>query len=133
MEFGLCNAPAGFQRFVDNLLTGLQGSEIFAFLDDIVVFGENLRSYDNKMRKVFNRLKTARVCLQPGKCEFLRTEVTFLGHKISRDGVSPDPGKIIATKNFLTKEHDSSTSLLRALRILLSIYFRFLSSSKAFS
>ena len=75
MAFGLYNAPATYQRFVDNLLLGLQGSEVFAFLDDIVIFGRNLAEHNNKMRKVFEKLTIARVALQPGKCDFLRKEV----------------------------------------------------------
>ena len=63
MAFGLCNAPATFQRFVDNILLGLQGFKIFAFLDDIFVFGRNLADHNNKIRIVFERLTIARVVL----------------------------------------------------------------------
>lgn len=100
MPFGLKNAPATFQRLMDRVLTGMQGIEIFVYLDDIVLYASSLREHEIKFEKLANKLREANLKLQPDKCEFLRKEVTYLGHVISENGVHPDPEKIKAVKNF---------------------------------
>jgi len=100
MPFGLKNAPATFQRLMDQTLSGLQGAELFVYMDDVVVYASSLREHDIKMNKLMERLREANLKLQPDKCEFLRHEVAYLGHIIGEDGVRPDPQKIAAVKNF---------------------------------
>ena len=100
MPEGLKNAPATFQRLMDQVLRGLQGVEVFVYLDDIVVYAKNLEEHEKKVRRLFTRLNDAKLTLQPDKCEFLRTEVTYLGHIISRSGVRPDSKKLTAVKHF---------------------------------
>jgi len=102
MPFGLKNAPATFQRLMDQILTGLQGIELFVYMDDIVIYASSLREHEIKMSKLMNRLKSANLMLQPDKCEFLRHEVIYLGHIIGEEGVRPDPVKIAAVKEFPT-------------------------------
>lgn len=100
MPFGLKNAPATFQRLMNNVLTGLQGQELFVYLDDIVIYAASIREHEIKFLKLIKRLRDANLKLQPDKCEFLRHEVTYLGHVIGEDGVKPDPNKISAVQNF---------------------------------
>lgn len=100
MPFGLKNAPATFQRLMDQVLTGLQGNELFVYLDDIVIYARSLREHEIKFNKLADRLRKANLKLQPDKCEFLRREVTYLGHIISEDGVKPDPKKIRSVQDF---------------------------------
>jgi len=100
MPFGLKNAPATFQRLMDQALAGLQGTEVFVYLDDIVLYASSLKEHEIKFNKLAERLRKANLKLQPDKCEFLRKEVTYLGHIIGEDGVRPDPQKINAVKNF---------------------------------
>lgn len=100
MPFGLKNAPATFQRIMDKVLTGMQGTEMFVYLDDIVLYASSLREHEIKFEKLANKLREANLKLQPEKCEFLRKEVTYLGHIISENGVQPDPKKLEAVKNF---------------------------------
>lgn len=100
MPFGLKNAPATFQRLMDRVLSGLQGIELFVYLDDIVIYASSLTEHNQKFNKLAERLRSANLRLQPDKCEFLRKEVTYLGHIISEQGVRPDPQKIEAVKNF---------------------------------
>jgi len=100
MPFGLKNAPATFQRLMDSVLVGLQGNEVFVYLDDIVVYARSLEEHKIKIEKLMQRLKEANLQLQPEKCQFLRHEVVYLGHVISSMGVKPDPDKVIAVKNF---------------------------------
>ncbi|KAM0736907.1 Retrovirus-related Pol polyprotein from transposon 17.6 [Formica fusca] len=100
MPFGLKNAPATFQRLMDNVLTGLQGNELFVYLDDIVVYARSLKEHDVKVKELMQRLREANLQLQPDKCQFLRHEVAYLGHIIGNDGVRPDPSKIKAVEHF---------------------------------
>ncbi|KAL6421421.1 hypothetical protein ACFW04_013882 [Cataglyphis niger] len=86
MPFGLKNAPATFQRLMDQVLSGLQGSELFVYLDDIVLYASSLREHVIKFDKLAERLRQANLKLQPDKCEFLRKEVGYLGHIISDEG-----------------------------------------------
>jgi len=72
----------------------------FVFLDDIVIYANSLVDHDRKLRDVFKKLR--KYNLQPDKCEFLRKEVTFLGHKISEHGVQPNTCKVESVKSFPT-------------------------------
>ena len=99
MPFGLKNAPATFQRLMNNILTGLQGNRCFVYLDDIVIFADTLENHNKKLTEIFDRLQKFNLKLKPEKCEFLRKEVIYLGHKISENGADPDEGKIEAVKN----------------------------------
>ena len=78
---------------MDKVLSGLQGIELFVYMDDIVVYAESLEEHTQKLKRLFGRLKTAGLFLQPDKCLFLRKEVAYLGHIISEEGVRPDPRK----------------------------------------
>ena len=100
MPFGLKNAPATFQRLMDKVLTGLQGIELFVYMDDIVIYAKSLQEHNQKLEKLLGRLKTAGLVLQPDKCRFLCKEIGYLGHVISEDGVKPDPNKIEAVSKF---------------------------------
>lgn len=100
MPFGLKNAPATFQRLMDQVLTGLQGNELFVYLDDIVLYASSLEEHAAKFAKLAEKLRAANLHLQPDKCEFLRKEVTYLGHTIGESGVRPYSKKIEAVKNF---------------------------------
>jgi len=100
MPFGLKNAPATFQRLMDQILSGLQGIELFVYLDDIVIYASSLEEHKIKFNKLAGRLRQANLRLQPDKCEFLRREVNYLGHVISETGVKPDPKKILAVQEF---------------------------------
>ncbi|KAL0128587.1 hypothetical protein PUN28_003742 [Cardiocondyla obscurior] len=100
MPFGLKNAPATFQRLMDLVLTGLQGRELFVYMDDIVIYAKTLEEHERKYHLLIQRLREANLKLQPDKCEFLKSKVTYLGHVISKDGVTPDPKKLEAVKLF---------------------------------
>ena len=78
---------------MDLVLSGLQGKELFVYMDDIIIYAASLEEHEMKYKLLIERLRKADLKLQPNKCEFLKTEVTYLGHVISKDGVKPDPKK----------------------------------------
>ena len=93
MPMGIKNASATFQRLMDTVLKGMHGAEVFVYLDDIVVYAESLEEQDKKARRLFDRLRHANLKLQPDKCDFLRTEVAYLGHIIGRDQSETQPSQ----------------------------------------
>ncbi|GJQ75186.1 hypothetical protein Trydic_g9788 [Trypoxylus dichotomus] len=100
MPFGLKNAPATFQRLMDIVLTGLQGIECFVYLDDVVIYASSIEDHAQKLENVFKILREHNLRLQPDKCEFMRHEVTYLGHVITDEGVKPNPEKVSIIKEF---------------------------------
>ena len=94
LPFGLCNGPATFQRLMDLVLSGLQWSSCLVYLDDIIVVGRSFHEHLQNLENVFQRLRSAGLKLKPKKCTFMRKEVLYLGHLVSREGIATDPGKI---------------------------------------
>ena len=93
MPFGLCNAPATFQRLMDLVLCGLQWSECLVYLDDVIVLGRTFEEHLDALQSVFQRLRQAGLKLKPTKCTFFQKRVTYLGHVISEEGIATDPEK----------------------------------------
>lgn len=100
MPFGLKTAPSTFQRLMDIILTGLQGIDMFIYMDAIVIYASSLEEHSQKLRRLLGRLKTAGLMLQPDKCFFLQKEIVYLGHLITDTGVKPDPKKVEAVRKF---------------------------------
>ena len=101
MPFGLCNAPATFQRLMDSVVTGLTFEICLAYLDDIV-FSHNLDTHFHCLGKLFTRLREANLKLKPSKCHVLQRQVPFLGFRVSSDGVSTDPATVDAILSWPT-------------------------------
>ena len=102
MPFGLCNAPATFQRLMDCVLAGLQWSSCLVYIDDVIIIGRSFEEHLHHLQQVLDRLKSAGLKIQPSKCHFLQREVIFLGHVVSSTGVSPDPSKTSKIKEWPT-------------------------------
>lgn len=100
MPFGLKNAPATFQRLMDNVLAGIKNYRCFVYLNDIVIHADVLENHNKRLIEVFQRLSDFNLEIQPDKCEFLRREVMYLAHLITDEGVKPDPKKIQAVSNY---------------------------------
>ena len=94
MPFGLNNAASTFQRTMELALQGLQWITCLVYIDDIIVYAENFDQHISRVDEVLNRIKSAGLKLKPEKCNMLQTEVVFLGHVVSKDGVRPDPTNI---------------------------------------
>lgn len=99
MPFGLKNAPASFQRAMDDVLRELQGKCCLVYMDDIIIFAETLDHMKN-IDKVFNNLRKHQLKVQLDKSELLCKDVNFLGHVITAEGVKPNPSKIEAIRKF---------------------------------
>ena len=88
MPFGLTNAPAVFQRLMHRVISGLNPPDgkdfVTVYLDDILVFSSSLSDHLDHLQKVLNRLKSVNLKLKPSKCQFMREEVEYLGHVVTR-------------------------------------------------
>jgi len=71
MPFGLNNASATFQRFINQMLSGLQENDMFVYLDDIIIYATSLTEHRIKFNKLAEILRKSNLQLQPDKCEFL--------------------------------------------------------------
>jgi len=100
MAFGLAGAPATFSRVMDAVLMGLRDIECLVYLDDILIFSANIPEHARRMRLVFERIREANFKLGIAKCVFAAPRVSYLGHILDKDGVSPDQSKVTAIWNF---------------------------------
>lgn len=100
MPFGFKNAPATFQRMIDTALRGLINKHCFAYLDDIIIFGQSMKEHNQNLAIVLQRLRELVLKIQPDKCEFLKPKLEYLGHIVTAEGVKPNPKKIEEVKNF---------------------------------
>jgi hypothetical protein len=102
MPFGLTNAPATFQRMMDVVLAVLKWKICLVYLDDIVVFAPTVTQHLERLESVLQRIGRAGLKLKLSKCSFLEQSLRVLGFIVSREGLSPDPEKISAVRDFPT-------------------------------
>ena len=100
MPFGLCNAPATFERLMETVLGDIQWTKVLVYLDDIVAFGKTFEEAYKNLEDVFLRMRRAHLTLKGSKCALFRHKVEYLGHIVSRDGVQPTDSKIEAIRHW---------------------------------
>jgi hypothetical protein len=105
MPFGLCNAPATFERLMETVLRGLIYDSCLLYLDDVIVIGRTFEDHLLNLRKVFQRFREACLKLNPDKCQLLQKEVRYLGHIVSPKGISTDPDKLKAVREWPTPKN----------------------------
>ena len=94
MAFGMCNAPATFQRLVNTVLQNLPNCT--AYLDDLVIYSSTWEDHVKTIRQVFSRLAKASLTINLAKCEFGKACVTYLGHEVGQGQVRPLEAKVAA-------------------------------------
>lgn len=100
MPFGLCTAPATFQRLMEDVLAALVPHSCLDYIDDILVYGSTFEQHQSNLRKVLERLRKAGLKLKPRKCRPAAEEVCYLGYTVSREGVATDARKTVAVREF---------------------------------
>ena len=100
IPFGLCNTPPTQQRFIEVVLNGLLWICCFAYLDDILTFSTSFEDHIKHLEQILTRLRDHNLILQPSKCSFCRPTFEILGFVASKDGLSPNPKKVKAIKDY---------------------------------
>ena len=98
MPFGLCNAPATFQRCMMSMFSYLVEEVMEIFMDDFTVYGSSFEHCLNNLETVLQRCKDKQLALNWEKCHFMVTEGIVLGHKISATGLEVDQSKVSIIK-----------------------------------
>lgn len=96
MPFGLSNAPATFQSLMNEMFMKYFWRFVLVFFDDILVYSRTMSKHQEHLRLVLRVLEQQQLYANKKKCEFGRTQIEYLGHVISGQGVAADPRKIQA-------------------------------------
>ena len=120
MPFGLCNAPATFQRLMNKILRPYIGKFVEVYLDDVIIHSRTKEKHIKHVRAVLQKIREANLKLKPSKCKWFEQELTFVGHRIGVNGIRPDPRNIEKIKN--TQVPFNTTQLRGFLR--LTQYYR---------
>ena len=138
MPFGLCNAPATFQRMMDIVIDRSIQPHCRAYIDDVVTFSDDIDKHVHHLDLLLQRLIACGLTIKMKKCKFARTEVKFLGCIISHNTLKPDCERATAVtkwekltsvktvrmflglcnyyRNFITHFSDTAEPLYRLLR-----------------
>ncbi|KAL6455558.1 hypothetical protein MHYP_G00354090 [Metynnis hypsauchen] len=85
---------------MESVMGDLKGRSCFIYIDDIVVYSASVQQHLHHLQEVFDRLHRARLTLNLRKCNLLQTSLNFLGHVVGKDGISMEPRKIEAVRDF---------------------------------
>ena len=121
MPFGLKNAGMSFQRFMDRILGGLPF--VLIYLDDILVASPDRATHKVHLRAVLQILRENGLVLNRSKCEFFRSEVEFLGLRVTAGGVAPLPDQVSAVADF---PQPTTIKELQAFLGAVNFYRRFI-------
>ncbi len=100
MPFGLKSALITFQSTINTLFSDILDNGVYALLDDIEVCGKNAESHPANFKAVLLKLREADLKAKIAKCEFVKSKISFLDHKVDGEGIHPMGNKISAIKNF---------------------------------
>ncbi|UYV67434.1 K02A2.6-like [Cordylochernes scorpioides] len=123
MPFGLCNAPATFERMIDSVLGSLKWNMCLCYLDDIVVYAPTFEEHLRRLQLVLSCIQKAGLSLNHKKCLFGSRRIKILGHLVDANGIHPDPDKVEAVSKF---PRPRNISELRGFLGLCSYYRRFI-------
>lgn len=121
IPFGLSNAPAAFQRSMEEILHSLRDECCIPYLDDILCYAKTFEEHVEALRRILQSLQKYGVKLRPTKCELFRKEVRYVGRLVSADGVRIDP-KDLEAIHALRDKTPNTVGEVRKLLGFLSYY-----------
>ncbi|KAL0556838.1 hypothetical protein IC582_005355 [Cucumis melo] len=122
MSFGLTNAPAVFMDLMNRVFREFLDTFVIVFIDDILIYSKTEAEHEEHLRIVLQTLRDNKLYVKFSKCEFWLKQVSFLGHVVSKAGVSVDPAKIEAVTGWT---RPSTVSEVRSFLGLAGYYRRF--------
>ena len=121
--FGIVSSPGVFQRIVDQLIQGIPRT--VAYLDDILIFGRTMEEHNRNLRDIFMRLRDAGLHLKGNKCEFRKSSISYLGHRINSEGIHPTQDKVNTICKALTPKNMSE---LHSFLAFVNYYCQYLNN-----
>ncbi|KAL4027946.1 hypothetical protein IC575_011136 [Cucumis melo] len=122
MSFGLTNAPTVFMDLMNRVFREFLDTFVIVFIDDILIYSKTEAEHKEHLRIVLQTLRDNKLYAKFSKCEFWLKQVSFLGHVVSKAGVSVDPAKIEAVTGWT---RPSTVSEVRSFLGLAGYYRRF--------
>ena len=123
LSFRLTNAPAYFMYLMNIVFMPELDKFVVVFIDDILIYSENESDLEEHLRIVLSRLREHKLYAKFSKCEFWLSKVPFLGHILSRDGISVDPSKV---QEVMDWKAPTSVHEVRSFLGLAGYYRRFI-------
>lgn len=121
IPFGLTNAPAAFQRGMEEMLSTLRDECCLPYLDDVLCYAKSFEDHVAGVRRVLKSLMSHGVKLRPTKCELFKREIRYVGRLVSAEGVRIDPKDLEAVLS-LKDKRPSTVGEVRQLLGFLSYY-----------
>jgi len=119
MSFGLTNAPAVFMDLMNRVFRPYLDQFVIVFIDDILIYSKTVEEHEQHMKIALQTLRDNQLVAKFSKCEFWLKEVKFLGHVVSREGISVDSGKTDAVMSW---NRPSNASEIRSFLELAGYY-----------
>ena len=120
MPFGLRNASATFQRYMDKVLQGMKNA--IAYVDDIIVFSSSEDQHKRDLNELFQRFHRHKIVINPAKSKFGMCNLNFLGHLVTPEGILPLRDKVKAVEDYPRPYNHKQ---LRAFLGFINYYHRF--------
>ena len=124
IPYGITGAGPGYQRYMNNTLKDFKDRCCAAYLDDVLIFSNSFSQHLKDVQDVLGCLKKKGMKLNPGKCEFFKKELRYLGRLISENGYRPDPEDVVALEK--CREIPKTVGELRSILGFLGYYRTYL-------
>ena len=123
MSFGLTNAPVFFMNLMNKVFMEYLDRFVMVFIDDILIYSKTAEEHEQHLRLALEKLREHQLYAKFNKCEFWLSEVKFLGHVISAQGVAVDPTNVELVTNW---NQPKSVTQVRSFLGLAGYYRRFI-------
>nr|AAX96226.1 retrotransposon protein, putative, Ty3-gypsy sub-class [Oryza sativa Japonica Group]ABA92682.1 retrotransposon protein, putative, Ty3-gypsy subclass [Oryza sativa Japonica Group] len=123
MSFGLTNAPAFFMNLMNKVFMEFLDKFVVVFIDDILIYSKSEEEHEQHLRLVLEKLKEHQLYAKFSKCDFWLSEVKFLGHVITAQGVAVDPSNVESVTKWTPPK---TVSQIRSFLGLAGYYRRFI-------
>ena len=122
MPFGMTDAPATFQRLMNEVFKEDLLKHVLIFQDDLLVYSKTPAEHLQHLEKVFLKLRAAGLKLKPKKCDLFQIGVNYLGHVLHKTGIRPDPKKVQAVRDW---QRSNTVTQVRSFRVFCNYYRKF--------